>query len=793
MPVYSGGGHMKEKYELERKALEQYYEYLPDFEDILEINAYDELIGQERAEEALRYGLEMKGQEYNVFVCGQSSLGKKSFVMKTLYSYSGNGQTPWDWCYVYNFEDEYSPMAIKLPHGEAKEFKEDIRHLIDAFTEELVERLYSDEYEIEKSETVDSYQDKLSEMIEKLYQEAEKRRFNVKNTSEGFAFIPLNDEGKEMSEKEYNELNQEEKKNINDRVAALKAQALEILKETRQSKEAMNEKIKDMGDRICDDILSCRIKTIIGKYGEDNSALIKYLKLLSMDLKDNIDEFLQDKDDEEYDEAFWKRYYINIMTSSDCNGMPVVYEDNPEYSSLTGAVKYESRGGNLVTDFTFIQPGSLHRANGGVLVIDAAQILMSYQGWSALKRCLINGKIAIENLKNQLDIIPIKGIKPEEIPLNVKVVLLGSPEIYYLMYTYDQDFRELFTIKADFDDIIRNEPSSTMKLLGFISSSCRRFNTLGINRPGVEELLKYSSRITEDRKYFSASLKRLSELIRQADVLAKREGSGIIDKSHIKKCLSLEEIRHGLFKKRMLDMYRDGKLIARLSGNRVGEINALSVISLGDTVVGKQNRITAATFAGKAGVINIEREADLSGNIHNKGILILSGYLGETFGQRLQLSFSASICFEQLYNGIEGDSASAGELIAIMSSLGDIPIKQSIAITGSINQRGEIQPIGAVNTKIEGFFDICSMFGLDGSHGVIIPRLNQDELVLKDEILEAVEKGVFHIYSVTSIDECFEILWDKPEGYSGFSEVKKRIVSKLEAYNSLQSPVKKNK
>ena len=421
------------------------------------------------------------------------------------------------------------------------------------------------------------------------------------------------------------------------------------------------------------------------------------------------------------------------------------------------------------------------------------QLLLSYQGWNALKRCLLSGRIAIDNLKNQLDIIPIKGIKPEEIPLELKVVLLGSPEVYYMMYSYDQDFKELFTIKADFDDVIKNDNASVMKLLGFISQYCRDNNVQGITRPGVEELLRYSSRLAEDKKYFSASLKKIAELIKQSDAIARSQGAGVVDRIHIMECLSLEEKRYGLFRKRMLDMYKDGKFITRLSGSRVGEINALSVISLGDVVVGKQNRITAATFAGRSGVINIEREADLSGNIHNKGILILSGYLGETFGQKTQLSFNASLCFEQLYNGIEGDSASAGELIAIISSLGDIPIKQGIAITGSVNQRGEIQPIGAVNTKIEGFFDICNMFGLDGMHGVIIPRLNQDELVLRDDVMKAVENKLFHIYSVGTIDECFEILWDKQEHQEEgrFAEVKKRVVAKLESYNSMLSPVKK--
>jgi predicted ATP-dependent protease len=535
-----------------------------------------------------------------------------------------------------------------------------------------------------------------------------------------------------------------------------------------------------------------KIENLKDKYSYNKKILV-YLDLLKNDIIENIDAFMDnDSQDDKYDESFFKRYFINIIVSNrDVEGLPVVFEDLPEYHNLLGIVEYENKLGTLVTDFTMIQPGSLHKANGGYIIIDALQLLNSYQGWEALKRSLKSEAIFIENLKNQFDIIPLATLKPEEIPLNIKVILIGNPFIYSLLYNLDEDFKELFNIKSDFEEEFKNINGVGIKILGFVSNYCDENKILPVTRNGIIELLKYSCRITENRKYFTASMKRIVDIIEQAEVLAKTRGMEFINEDSIKDTILEIEKRHGLYKDKILNMYRDGMYILELKNSKIGQINGLSVIDLGDVRVGKQNRITVTTFAGKDGVINIERETNMSGNIHSKGIMILSGYIGKVFGQNTLLSFNASICFEQLYGEVDGDSASAAELIALMSSLGDIPINQGIAVTGSVNQMGEIQPVGGLNEKIEGYFDICSLYGLDGNQGVVIPYANIDNLILKDEVLLAVDRRLFRLYAVGSIEDCFEILCEDMFKIRGkrktIDVVRENIVNKLERYKNIFS------
>lgn len=379
-------------------------------------------------------------------------------------------------------------------------------------------------------------------------------------------------------------------------------------------------------------------------------------------------------------------------------------------------------------------------------------------------------------------------LKPEEIPLNVKVILLGNPYVYHILYKYDEDFRELFKIRADFEDEIKSVNGTALKILGFISNYCHEKGILPISYDGVLEIFKYSARLTESRRYFTASMHSIVEIIDQAYAITEVNRKEIIGKKDIKAAISARERRHGLYRDKILEMYMDGKYIVDLKGYKVGQINGLSILDFGDVSFGKVSRITVATFAGRDGIINIERETNMSGDIHSKGVMILSGFIGETFGQTMPISFSASICFEQLYGEVDGDSASAAELVALMSSLGDLPIKQSLAITGSVNQRGEIQPIGGVNEKIEGFFDICCLFGLDGSQGVVIPGTNIDELILKDEVVSAVEGGLFHIYTVKTIEDCIEILCEYQDNTHGkkliFDNLKENINIKLNKYRN---------
>lgn len=771
------------------------FDFLPNFESTVEILPFEDIIGQERAVEAIDLGLLMNKPGYNIFVCGNSGTGKKSYVLKRIKEFTKDMDAPKDWCYVYNFIDNQRPIAISLKAGTAEEFRNDIENFINGLFECVPKRFSESEYEEERNNIIDKYQKEILRLADKLYDESRERDFNVKNTGEGFAFIPLKD-GEEMTEQQYSEIPDEEKEAINDRVTVLKSIALEIVRKTKQLKKEMAEKLKELDDKVSISIIEDDLNAMRARYGYSEKVL-DYINNLQRDIVENIDAFMDDEEqDDKFDENFYKRYLINVMVSNEgSDGTPIIYEDTPEYHNLIGIIEYENKLGTMVTDFTMIKPGSLHRANGGYIVIDAVQLLTSYQGWNALKKALKGKKISIDNLKNQFDIIPLVTLKPEEIPLEVKVILLGSPYVYYVLYNYDDDFKELFKVKAEFENEIKNSNGTIMKFLGFISSYCSENDILPLSKDGVENLLRYSLRTAESQKYFTASMDRITDIIEQAQSIAFSKGSSLIKSEHIDASIEALARRHGNYRDRVLDMYRDGKYLAKLDGYEIGEINALSVIDFGDFSFGKQNKVTVTTYAGSEGVVNIEREANMSGNIHSKGVMILAGYIGETFGQTMPLSFNARICFEQLYGGIEGDSASAAELVCLMSSLSSIPIKQSIAMTGSVNQRGEIQPVGGINEKIEGYFDICKVFGLTGEQGVIIPHSNFDELVLKKEIIEAVEKKKFHIYTVQNIEDCLEILCDKSGVTSKktiMENMKDNITGKLIKYkNAFNEKTKK--
>lgn len=436
-----------------------------------------------------------------------------------------------------------------------------------------------------------------------------------------------------------------------------------------------------------------------------------------------------------------------------------------------------------------IRPGSLHLANGGFLIMDAEQFFFNPISWKVLKRCLKSDSIILENVKSDLELYPIINLSPEDIPLQVKIILIGTNMSYSILNGNDDDFNELFKIKAEFDHQIENEKENLQKILGFLTHYITENSLLHITRNGIIEILRYSARLAENRDYLTASMNKLLEIIDLASVLARKQGANLIDESHILGSIEEFQNMHNLYKKKILEMYKNRLYMVDLKGTRIGQINGLSVIDTGDCAVGQQHKITVATYAGEKGIINIEREANMSGSIHSKGILILSGFVGELLGQTIPLSFNASIVFEQLYSGIEGDSASGAELIALLSSLSDFPIKQSLAITGSINQKGEIQPIGGVNEKIEGFFDICNLYGLDGTHGVIIPYSNVNDLILDRKILDAIDNNLFNIYAVKTLEDCVNILYDfdfyKNSSTSIMDTIKERIIAKLQKYNKI--------
>jgi lon-related putative ATP-dependent protease len=779
--------------ELRGEDLRLSFDNLLEFNTTEDIEGFDMVIGQKRAVASIDLGLKMSSKEYNIFISGRNGTGKTGYIVRKIEEYARKMAAPEDWCYVYNFDDPNTPMAIALSTGAAFRFKEDLAELVKYLYKEVPIFFNSQNYDRERNGIVEKYDKILGVLTKELKSKGKSFSFDIRETTNGeFLFIPLKD-GKEMTKDEYSELSDEEKKLIESSVSELRLFSLEIIKETRELAKKMDEELRLLDNRIAESIVAHKIESLEERYVV-NEKVKNYILSLKKDIIKNISYFFEEdgeeKKEKEVDELFARRYDVNVIVSNDAaKGAPVVFADSAQHGRLFGNVEYENKQGNLVTDFTLIRSGYLHRANGGFLIIKAHELLSYPSSWEMLKRCVNLEIIIMDNTKYSIDVLPISTLKPQNVPLKTKVILLGSNYLYSLLLHYDIDFEKLFKIKAEFDDEIENDKLNSANLAGFLRNYIDKNDLLHITRDGVKKLFQYSSRLAEDRNYFSASMSRLLKIVDIADFYAKEEKSKFIEERHVQTALEEDEAMHGLIRKKVLDMYKSKKYVVELKGSKVGQINGLSVANYGDCIVGQQHRITVSTYAGRRGVINIEREADMSGNIHNKGIMILSGFLGEFIGQEASISFNASIAFEQLYSGIEGDSASAAELIALLSSLSEIPIKQSLAITGSVNQKGEIQPIGAVNDKIEGYFDICSIFGLDGSHGVIIPFTNLEDLVLKDNILEALDKGLFHIYAVRTIEECLQILCeydeDKATSEEFMGDIKGKILDKLRRYDKV--------
>lgn len=775
---------------LKEEDLSVNFDDIPNFSTTKEVSPFEGIIGQKRGIDSIELGLNIDRMEYNIFISGRRSTGKTSYIVKKIEEHAKNLPSPKDWCYVYNFKDDKKPKAISLNTGTGLNFKEDIENLINDILKETPVFFNDTSYVKEKNDIIRKYEKLISEVSKELYTFANKLNFIVKkNKNKDFVFIPMKDD-KEMDEESYENLSQNDKDELNKNLNELRIKAFEIENKADELTKSMTYDLNELNDKIAEKILKDKIIHLQSMY-EHNEEIIEYLTMLKKDVIKNIDKFIEDEEEKEKYEIkkeFFKRYKINVIVSNNKNnGAPVVFEDSPEYSNIFGKIEYENDMRSIVTDFTMIQPGSIHEANFGYLIINAEKLLNNKDSWKSLKKCLKSQKIILENSKNSGN-IPLITLKPQDIPLKLKVILIGSSLTYSLLSSNDFDFKKLFKIKAEFDNEIENEKSNILKIIGFISGYVKEHNTLHVTKNGVIELLRYSSRICENKHYFTARMSKLLQILDIANIFAKKDNEELIDEEYIKKAILEFKAMHGLYRKKTLQMYENKKYIINTKGKKIGEINGLSVMDYGDAIIGRQHKITVTTFVGKKGVINIEREAKMSGKIHSKGIMILSGYIGELLGQDIPLSFNASIVFEQLYSGIEGDSASAAELLALMSSLSDIPIKQNLAITGSINQRGEIQPIGGVNEKIEGYFDICSLDTLDGTQGVIIPMSNVDDLVLEDRVIEATKNKLFNIYAVENIEECIKLLFDMNfnyKGINGVEKVKDRILVKMKKYNEV--------
>ena len=736
-------------------------DFLPDFNTTEEFPSCEILIGQERARKAVETGLKIKEKGYNIFVAGPTGTGRRTFVQNILKEVAKNRPRPKDWAYVYNFDDPQFPKVLSLEPGFGREFKKDMGNLIDEVIEALNRLFESEEYASKRAEIEDEYTKAKNELWENLKMKAKELGFSVQLTPTGVLTVPIMD-GKPITPDVYELLPEEKKKEIEEASMKVKHLVEGTLHRSRKLDRELREKLQEL-DRYGAIFVIGNLFDELKKKYSNNSDIIEYLEKVKNDILDNLQDLRSE--DQEKKEFYKKKYSVNlIVDNSDSIGAPVVYERNPTYSNLFGKIEYYAKLGVLQTDFTMIRSGSLHRANGVFIILDAEDVLRNIHVWEGLKRTLMSGWLTIENLENVLGFSSTITLKPQPIPIDVKVFMIGTPLMYELLYAYDEDFRKLFKIKAEFDWEMENNENSVRDYLSFISSICNEHKLPHLTRDAVKRVLWYSARLSGDRTKLSTRFGEISKLIIEAGTIAKMSKKNFVEEKDIKVTMESMEERVRLLQEKYDAMLKKYDLMVEVSGEKIGQINGLTVIELGDHSFGIPIKITAKTYLGKVGVVDIQREADLSGKIHGKAVLILEGFFGSKYAQKTPISFSASISFEQVYTIVEGDSASLAETLALISAISKVPIKQSIAVTGSINQHGEVQPVGGVTEKVEGFFRVCKMRGLTGDQGVIVPRGNVKNLVLKDDVLEAVKKGIFHIWAVENVDEAIEIVTGKKAG-----------------------------
>ncbi|MCX7711028.1 MAG: AAA family ATPase [Clostridia bacterium] len=738
------------------------------FKDTSELEPLKGIIGQGRAVKALEFGLRIKTRGYNIYMSGMTGTGKTSYAENYIKKVAAKEKVPDDWCYVFNFDKTNQPMAINLPAGMGKILQKDMDDFVKILTQEISKAFDSEEYEKEKTNILKEFQDIRDELLEQLNEDAEKQGFKVKTTSAGIYFLPVI-EGKTLSEQEYGDLDEKVKHEINEKSNIVQMETIEIIRKIKNIEKDAEEKVSEWENKIALFAVGMHINDLKEKY-KNYEKVTTYLDKVQNDILSNLDDFREEEVSEEQQQLVipWvksnessptDKYKVNLLVdNSDLHGTPVIVDFNPTFYNLLGKFEYENEFGTMTTDYSMIKAGLFHIANGGYLILQAKDLLNNTQAWEALKRVLKTKKIYIENMKEQMGLVAVSALKPEPIPINIKVILVGNAYLYQALYEYDEDFRKLFKIKADFDEEMDRKEDNIYQLAQFISSFCQRENTLHFDRTGVAKVVDYSSWLTEDQNKLTTRFNDIVEILCESCAWAEIDGDTLVRDRHVKKAITEKINRSNKYDKKLLELLEDGTIMIDTDGEVIGQINGLTILDMGDYSFGKPSRITATTYMGESGIVNIEREVEMSGTSHTKGVLILTGYIGQKYAQEIPLSLSASLCFEQLYGGVDGDSASSAELYAILSSLAEVPIKQGIAVTGSVNQRGEIQPIGGATFKIEGFFELCKARELNGRQGVIIPHQNVKNLALNDEVVEAVKEGKFHIYPVKTIDEGIEIL-----------------------------------
>ena len=769
-----------------------------DFETTAQLEPLDRIIGQDRAITALKLGLGIKDTKnrYNIYVAGGPGTGKMSAVEHFLSRASATEPQPPDLCYVHNFENPYSPCYLELPAGKGCRLRSDLDQHIKRLRREIPKLFESDEFKARSKRINERYGEKRTTLLEEMEKRSRELGFAIQRTPIGINTLPLRENGEPLSQEEYDALPEKRRNEIRERQSEVQSLIQEHLQEIARLDEEREGEIKKLAKEAVLFMIEPHFAQLKSHY-EGLSKVLDFLDAVKKDIVENLDDFQNAGGAKKMPFPFpvpqqdpFKRYSVNVLVdNSQTEGAPVIVEQNATYPNLFGTIERRVQMGVAVTDFTMIKPGSLHRANGGYLVLNANNLFRLGISWEALKIAIKRGEIRIEDPWQMLGYSTTEGLRPEPVPFRIKLIIIGSPEIYEILHYYDEDFSKLFSVKADFGTEMERTDERVQDFARFVSSCCSQDpSILPFEPAGVAELVEYSVELAGDRKKLSCQFGNLVSIVKEASYWARTDGAGSVSAEHVRKALEQRDYRHDRIDAKIREMISRGFIFVDTDGEKPGQVNGLAVLQMGDYAFGKPSRITASVHAGKAGIVDIEREAKLGGKTHTKGIMILKGFLGERFASEKPLSFSASLAFEQSYSMIDGDSASSTELYAILSALADLPIKQGIAVTGSVNQKGQIQPIGGVNEKIEGFFRVCREKGLTGDQGVLIPRANVENLMLSQEVVDAVKEGRFHIYPISTVEEGIEILTGVPAGKIGKDgrypedSVFGRVASRLEEF-----------
>ena len=775
-----------------------------EFETTAELDDLDFIIGQERAVESIRFGIRIAGGGYNIFALAPSGTGKLT-VVKQLVEFEAERQPiPSDWCYVNNFAQSSKPKAIQFSPGRGKQFKDDMEQLIDELSIALPAAFDGDEYRSRAEELEEGSKHKEIQALNELRSEAAKFHIALIETPTGFAFAPIDQKEEVINSEQFKKLSETERLKIQGDVEKFQQRLQKILKKFPVWRKETKHKLKELNREVAELAVGHLIEELKNKYSDMQEVLV-YMDQAQKYIIKHVRDFIPQRGQAmpflgmTAESNPFSHYQVNLIVDhSEKKAAPVVYEDHPNYANLLGRFEYQAHMGSFWTDFTMIKPGALHKANGGYLILDVRKLLMQPYAWESLKRILKSGEIRIESLERSLSLVSTASLEPEPIPLNLKVVLIGDRLLYYLLSYYDPEFHELFKVAADFDNSVTRDENTGVEYARLLATIARKEKLRPITRQGVARIIEYSSRLVSDKEKLSIHLRSISDLLHEANYWAENNSHKNISISDVQQAIDHKIFRSDLIREKLYENIHRGTVMIDTEGRVAGQINGLSVLQLGGFSFGQPSRITATTRLGNGKIVDIEREIELGGAIHSKGVMILSSFIASRYARKSPFSMIASLVFEQSYGHIDGDSASLAELCVILSSLAQIPLRQDFAVTGSINQLGQVQPIGGVNEKIEGFFDICNERGLTGGQGVIIPATNVKHLMLRWDVVHAAQTGQFHVYAVETVDQALELLTDREIGIRDEQDkfpsesVNGLVEAQLEQFTTIKQSLMKN-